>query len=339
VGNTQAGDRAGGPPNLEGEHTSMMLVDVEKFGDPARTNADQLQVRRGMYGALKTAFSVARIPWERCEVGDRGDGALILVPADVSKNRLVTRLPELLVAAIEEHNAHCQPQARIRLRMALHAGEVHRDEHGPTSDSLNFAFRLLDSDQARKALASSAAILVLIISEWFHQNVVRHDRAANPDAYRQVGFATKETLARAWIRRLGDPTEVTEAASNGRPPSHMDVGEDRLTQVLRANESDSSGRSQPPLTTLVDRLLAIPTVAQEASRRLLMDHLRPDMANAVPYFPQTRLHVFSLVRTCMNYPGGVEELLSTVRFLEGESSAPVLRLNEAVAELLARWSD
>jgi hypothetical protein len=35
----------------------------------------------------------------------------------------------------------------------------------------------------------------------------------------------------------------------------------------------------------------------------------------------------------LNYPGGVAELLSVVRFLEGES-APVLRLQETVVELL-----
>jgi hypothetical protein len=334
---TRTGDRTDEPSNLEGRHRSMVLVDVEKFGDPKRTNTNQLQIRQGMYDALKTAFGGAQIPWEHCDVGDRGDGAMILVPADVSKNRLATQLPELLVAAIEEHNANCQPHARIRLRMALHAGEVHDDEHGQTSDSLNFAFRLLESPQARKALEYSAATLMIIISDWFYQNVVRHDPAAVPAAYSPVRFVNKETSALAWIRRLGDPAGEAVAASNGHFLSHMDVVEDPLTQVLRAKETDASGR-QPALTTLVDRLLAIPTVAQEASRRLLMDHLRSDMANAVPYFAQSRHHVFSLVRTCMNYPGGVEELLSAVRLLEGES-APVLRLDATIAELLAQQSD
>jgi hypothetical protein len=335
---TQTGGRVDGLPFLAGQHTSMVLVDVEKFGDPARTDTDQLEVRSGMYGALTTAFEGAGIPWAQCEVGDRGDGVMILVRADVSKNRLVTVLPELLVSAIEEHNAHCRPRARIRLRMALHAGEVHHDEHGQTSDSLNFAFRLLDSAEAKEALASSPGVLVVIVSEWFHQNVVRHDPAASPESYRPVRFVTKETSAWAWIRCPGDTTGVTVTVPNRQSPSQVDVAEDRLTKVLRTKESDSSGRWQPALTTLVDRLLAIPTVAQEVGRRLLMDHLRPDMASAVPYFPQSRHHVFSLVRTCMNYPGGVDELLSVVRMLEGEST-PVRRLNETVAELLSRPPD
>src|ERR1700716_2359666 len=167
---TQAGGRVDDVPYLEGQHTSMVLVDVEKFGHPTRTAPDQLQVRRGMYGALEMAFEGAGIPWERCKIDDRGDGVMILVPAEVSKNRLVTPLPELLVAAIEDHNAERRPQATIRLRVALHAGEVHRDERGQTSDSLIFAFRLLDSAEARTALASSPGVLVMIVSEWFYQN-------------------------------------------------------------------------------------------------------------------------------------------------------------------------
>ena len=331
----QAGERADGLPYLEGQHTSMVLVDVEKYGDPARIATDLLQVRRGMYGALEKACAGAGIPWERCTVDDRGDGVMILVPADVSKNRLVTLLPELLVTAIAEHNAECQPLARIRLRVGLHAGEVHHDERGQTSDSLIFAFRMLDSAEARAALAASAGVLVMIVSEWFYQNVVRHDPAASPGSYRPVRFVAKETSARAWIRRPGDTTGVPVTASSARPPMRLDIEEDRLTKVLQIKESDSLGTRQPALTTFVDRLLAIPTVAREAGRRLLMDHLRPDMANAVPYYSETRHHVFSLVRTCMNYTGGVEELLSVVRLLEGEST-PVRRLNETVAELLAR---
>lgn len=311
----------------------MVLVDVEKYGDPARTAADQLRVRRGMYGALEKACTGAAIPWERCEVDDRGDGVMVLVPADVSKNRIVTRLPELLATALEEHNAGCQPEARIRLRLALHAGDVHSDERGYTSNSLIFAFRLLDSDEAKSALASSPGVLIVIVSDWLYQDVIRQDPAASPGSYRLFRFATKEGPALAWIRRPGAPLSATLTA--GRPPSHP--GEDRLTTILRTTDAPSPRQS--PLTTLVDRLLAVPTVAQEAGRRLVMDHLRPEMANAVPYFPQPRHHVFSLVRTCLNYPGGIEELLTVVRFLEGPDSTPIRLLNETVADLVAQPHD
>ena len=42
-----------------------MVVDVERFGDPARTNLDQLAVRAGLYEALEQAFSVNVAMFER----------------------------------------------------------------------------------------------------------------------------------------------------------------------------------------------------------------------------------------------------------------------------------
>jgi hypothetical protein len=42
-------------------HRSVLVVDVEKFGDPARTNADQVAVREGMYQALEGALADAGI--------------------------------------------------------------------------------------------------------------------------------------------------------------------------------------------------------------------------------------------------------------------------------------
>jgi hypothetical protein len=202
---------------LAGEHVSMLLVDVAGFGNRTRTNADQLRVRQGMYTALEAAFAACEVPWASCEVGDRGDGAMVLVPSDVSKNRLARRLPELVAAALTEHNKAVHGPARIRLRMVLHAGEVHRDGHGPTSDSLILAFRLLDAPAAKRALEASTGVLVVIVSEWFFDAVVRHDPTAVPDAYRPVPVTTKETVTHAWLRLLGNPSPPTPTPQPGHP--------------------------------------------------------------------------------------------------------------------------
>jgi len=106
-------------------HRAILIVDVENFGDPARTNANQLAVREGIYKALRQSFARARISWADCAVEDRGDGVLILAPATVPESWLVTRLPSHLAGMLERHNATCPAPERIRLRVALHAGEVH----------------------------------------------------------------------------------------------------------------------------------------------------------------------------------------------------------------------
>jgi hypothetical protein len=80
-------------------HRAIMVVDVERFGDRSRTNLNQLAIRRGLYKALTQAFRKSGIAWADCVSEDRGNGALILIPPDVPKTRLVTRLPTGLVAA------------------------------------------------------------------------------------------------------------------------------------------------------------------------------------------------------------------------------------------------
>src|SRR5690348_15549945 len=88
-------------------HRAIIVIDVERFGDPVRTNLDQLTVRAALYEALSQAFTESGIGWKNCVTEDRGDGALILVPPEVPKALLVTGLPGLLAAAVSRHNAEC----------------------------------------------------------------------------------------------------------------------------------------------------------------------------------------------------------------------------------------
>ena len=195
-------------------HRAILVVDVEGFGDPARTSLDQLAIREGLYRALAQAFAEGGIGWDSCVSEDRGDGALILVPSEVPKALLVTGLPGLLAAAVSAHNTGCGMLERMRLRMALHAGEVYRDAHGVAGAAVNHAFRLAEAPELRSALAVSPGVLALIVSDWFFGEVVRHDPAAGPGSYRRVNVIVKETAATGWIR-LFDPGAASAGGSLG----------------------------------------------------------------------------------------------------------------------------
>ena len=328
--------------HLDAHYVSMVLVDVERFGDPTRTDNHHLSVRHVVYSALTSAFTASEIPWDDCDVADLGDGVMILVPPVVSKSRLVARLPERLVDALGRHNLNTEAPSRARLRLALHAGEVHRDEHGITGDALNFGFRLLDAPAAKRALALAAGDLVVIVSEYLFASVIRHDPAAQPDTYRRIDVQIKETAAGAWIRLPGDTHDgaltmasTTPMLAESAPPCTVEPEpEDPVRQVLVADRRRPR-KPQIGLTALVEALLAVPFMASESGRRLLLDTLRPEIANAVAYYPQARLHVFSLVNTCVRYDNGIEELLGAVHELEGECPA-VRALDATVAALLER---
>ncbi len=195
-------------------HRTILVVDVEKFGDRSRTNSHQISVREGLYGSLRRSFAGSGVSWDDCHCEDRGDGALVLIPPQVPKNLLVTAVPVDLVAALSEHNASCAQQARIRLRAVVHAGEVRFDDYGVAGASINLAFRLLESATLRHALAESAGVLALMASDWFFEEVIGHEPASRPDVFRRVGVSVKETQTTAWVRLLGE----ADARRDGPPP-------------------------------------------------------------------------------------------------------------------------
>jgi tetratricopeptide (TPR) repeat protein len=146
-----------------------------------------------------------------------------LAPASASKAVFAETLPPTLITALRIHNDTHPDAQRIRLRMALHAGEVHYDDHGVTSSSLTLAFRLADAQPLKAALAASPGILAVITSSWFFDDVVRHTPGAAPATYRSVSVSEKETTTVGWIALpdhpyLADDTQLTAPSAAG----HLD---------------------------------------------------------------------------------------------------------------------
>lgn len=179
-------------------HRTIVAVDVEGFGDRRRTNRNQVAVRDGLYRAVREAFNQAGIPWIDQDHEDRGDGMFILVGSEVPKSLFVESLPSKLISALRRHNDDHPAPEQIRLRMALHAGEVNYDEHGATAASINLVFRLLESSAVKRLLADSPGPLAIITSSWFYEEVVQHSSVAAA-AYRLVQVTVKETTTTGWV--------------------------------------------------------------------------------------------------------------------------------------------
>jgi hypothetical protein len=110
----------------------------------------------------------------------RGDGILALIhPVNQApKALLLTRAIPALHRLIADHNDSLprtsQPQRQMRLRVVIHAGEVHYDTNGCFGEALDLAFRLLDAAQVKKALRAANDPLALVVSEDIHRSVIRH---------------------------------------------------------------------------------------------------------------------------------------------------------------------
>jgi hypothetical protein len=292
-----------------GHHRSFVVVDVEGYGAVTRTSRQRTAVRDGLYEVLTTAFADCGLAWDDEASDDAGDSVMVLLPADTPKGILVDRLPERLVAALREHNHVHATGARLRLRMAVHAGEVHYDEHGKTSDEMIFTYRILDTAEAKRALRESTATLVLIASDPFYQSVVRHQPAARPDAYRQVDADVKEVHARVWVRLVdGEPIAVERSTSG--------PGQSLLTLA--------------DLGPIVGALLRAPGFDTREARDLVLREV--SFAASIPRHSSDRADAVSIVRTCANYPNGLKALQEAVRFYADGTTA-MAELDTLLAQL------
>lgn len=187
-------------------HRGIVVVDVADFTHPGRTHVDQLCIRDAMYGALQRALEASGAGMTECEVEDRGDGILVLLPSEFPENRLVVDLPGALAAEVRRHNANSGGSSNFRMRMAVHAGKVHFDEHGVVGDAVNLAFRLIDAPSLKTLLRSSDGLLALVVSESFYDDVVRDTPDAAPSSYARTRVEVKMTRAIGWMRMVGDGT-------------------------------------------------------------------------------------------------------------------------------------
>ncbi|GGP63571.1 hypothetical protein [Saccharothrix coeruleofusca] len=183
------------------EHRSILVVDIAGFG--RWSDPEQITAREVLAGAMKAGFRAAGVWWSDLAVQDRGDGMAVLVPAWVSKVDLLDPVLPHFVGLLRRHNDAVGPDPRIRVRVSLHAGEVHRDAHGWVGGDLNTACRLVDSDPLREHLAASTGDAVLVVSDLIYQGVVRHAyRGLDPTSYHPVHIAVKEVRTTAWLTPL-----------------------------------------------------------------------------------------------------------------------------------------
>jgi hypothetical protein len=85
------------------------------------------------------------------------------------------------------------------------------------------------------------------------------------------------------------------------------------------------------LFRVLDAALAVPALADDRSRGMVLQLLRPDIATSVQRHQVPRFDLWAILRTCSNHPDGLAELLEVVSAFERDSVS-MRRLSEAVAE-------
>jgi hypothetical protein len=208
----------------EGVRKLLIAYDVAGYG--GRGKRQQLAIQQRLVDVLSYAFSEARV--SGYELQEQGDGGLGLLPTGdgVDEPRVIATLITAMEDALGEINADLVAEARIRLRVALDEGTVHRAAHGFTGPAVTGVCRLRDADVVRQALAASGADLVIVVADHLYHDSVADGRARGR-VFRQVSVTAKEYSGAAWLYL---PTGAGHSAPSAPPPEAAS-----LAQALRTD--------------------------------------------------------------------------------------------------------
>ena len=160
-------------------YRAIVALDIERSS--SRPNPVKGELRNKTYELFEAALRKAGI--DSCHhdrLIDRGDGLLALIhPVDQApKALLLNRAVPMLGRLLSDYNAslprHSLQQRQLRMRVVIHAGEVHYDANGCFGEALDVAFRLLDAARVKRAFREMADPLILVVSEDIYSSVVRH---------------------------------------------------------------------------------------------------------------------------------------------------------------------
>ena len=204
----------GGIVNERPEYRSILAVDIEKSS--GRGNRALLTIREAFRRCLSESIERSGITWDDCLVEDLGDGLRVTTPAGTARTSLIHPLIHELVARLREHNRMHAEIGRIRVRMAVHSGDVFIGPKGiPAGSALTVLARMLDSRACRDALAKApeSTLLALLVSQHFYDETIAHGYVGiEKDEFRRVDVEEKEYAAGAWLYVLGPPDRRDEQA-------------------------------------------------------------------------------------------------------------------------------
>lgn len=245
------GERSVGIMIRAPEYRAVLAFDIADSA--GRGDIPLKRIRDVLFAAVQEALQRSGIGLEQCRQQDTGDGVRLIMPGEAWKAQLVHPFGDALAALLRAHNLTADPSTQIKVRAAMHAGDIHFDPGGEVvGQPLEVVSRLLDAPPVREELAandSKSAPLSVILSQHFYDETVPHGYPGIVrEGFHQVAVSVKKYTAPAWIwtppesepNPRGDNSSVQ---ANGQPALH--VGGDLSGAVVIGNGSSAHVQQAP----------------------------------------------------------------------------------------------
>ncbi|HEX3960404.1 MAG TPA: cyclic nucleotide-binding domain-containing protein [Trebonia sp.] len=192
---------------FHGENCTVFRTDVVGFGKRTRNDDDRMIIRKSLLDMTRTALGELR---ERCYYEDRGDGILVVAPADIPTVVVLHCFLGGLPYALRRHNRIYGSSAHIQLRLASDVGPVTSDDLGVQGEAIIRTARMLEAGVLKAAIARDHANLGIVVSEFVYNTAIAQPGGLiDPDGYHQIRVRVKETRQLAWMKIIGSGTPLT----------------------------------------------------------------------------------------------------------------------------------
>jgi class 3 adenylate cyclase len=217
TGSTDPSGRLTAPGDLPMPYT-VLALDAVRFSQHG--TLVQLAWRRGLREIVEEACRRTGIPADAVRLQDRGDGFLGVVAVGVPKARLAADFVRELRIALRTYNRTRNDTGRVRLRMALHYGDVIVDDTGFAGQATVVAARLVDAPPVRQILQDLPAedFALIISDELYAATVAERLRGLDPHEFRRVAVTVPKFSGMAWVQvPAAGLIAETERAAADRP--------------------------------------------------------------------------------------------------------------------------
>lgn len=185
------------------EYRALLDLDIEKSS--GRGRGPLTEIRKALSEAAVQSLRRNGIASADCLIIDLGDGLRIVAPAGTPKANLLNTVTQDLAVLLRRHNHAVGSGSphRIRVRAALHAGEVDVGDNGAVhGPPLEVLARLLEAGELREALRNAPpdTPLALIVSAHYYEDAVKYGSlAVLPEDFEPMNIGVKEYTGQAWL--------------------------------------------------------------------------------------------------------------------------------------------
>lgn len=198
------------------EYRTLIGVDIEGYARDDRTDLIRVAFRRQLSSWCTELLAEAGAEPSLYHQHSTGDGYLFSIDPHVPRTSLLTSLVGGLRRQLVCANRGKPAARRLRVRVAVHGGDVLRDPVPLEGSATVLTCRLLDAEVLRACLRATRQPLAAIASPVIYESIIRQGYPGIPPSHwHPVVARIKEGLQEAWVHVPGDLRAPLRGAGTG----------------------------------------------------------------------------------------------------------------------------